>query len=1002
MATDNSTTRKRKQENWSDFVYSSPNSPQQPLSHHQHHDFNIDSIFSTAPHEQDQNNAGSRRHSVTVGEMHFHSFDKPQGYHDLEQLLGASLPSSWSSSSSGVSAIQQNNNSNNNIDVMPHRRAMSLRLDTPTQPIDMHRASISTASPTTPAFFSPSFLDALKQEDDIMFDSNHHFSDDMIHDFMMSTSNPNVTAAAAATATTSTITPSVISTGDDVHNLTNWLLNQPTTTPTANNNVVKRKSSTTSTNTSSTSPSSPSVHMMSTPSPPSASMTSLYQQQHPSIPEEEDEDIDTNLLRNSTINSRIIQGTNNASILKPLIQKYLGNLEDERKVIILTSKVAQKSYGTEKRFLCPPPSTVLSGASWHTNNPATSLSTKPLPPSLVVQISGEKTSQNGVIEWRNSSNTVIDASSIMPGDTIGVTGTCVSKQLHINDADEKRKRVEVLVKISLGNGIHLGSFASKGIKVISKPSKKRQSVKNMELCIHHGTTVSLFNRIRSQTVSTKYLGVSTNGSTGSNNSNNGTCFVARTASWDPFVVWIVDTTRSPDAQQQQQQQLAHHPDNPHFPPPPAIALQTKPGQTPIALHYNQTVVLQCVNTGLVSPVMVIRKVDKGSMIMGGNRLDDLSGPTGGECGDEALGDPVSQLHKIAFQIVQDPSIAHNNKANYRHYQLPQHLSTAEWTLPQTSQAVTYLACLDNVVGMHKTTTERSFVAPRPIPPTPPASTSTSALNNHNNIPVESSLLSSSWSAESTFDGYDMMNQQHQLHQHQLQQQPQPQLETGGGKITRKRRVSCDVTGKPMSMPIMKNNTSNRRRVNSLNDGLLVKHENTGAGRRSSLSSDRRGSISSDSGIYHTNGACWTEDVSDASVWTIVGTDCATYRFYTPPAIVDLNSPFSNSTTSASPITPFPILSATGNNLVHNANIQQLLHLTGENFARDLSVWFGDVKAPRTDYKSRESISCSIPDLQELVDSPTSFLDNDTQHHKIPLLFVRGDGIVYNTDMFYSF
>lgn len=513
------------------------------------------------------------------------------------------------------------------------------------------------------------------------------------------------------------------------------------------------------------------------------------------------------------------------------------------------------------------------------------------------------------------------------------------------------------------------------------------------VCIHHGTTISLFNRIRSQTVSTKYLGVSTNSSNGT--SNTGTCFVARTASWDPFVIWIVDTTRSPDAQQQQPQQLAHHPDNPHFPPPPAIAMQTTPGQTPVALHYNQTVVLQCVSTGLVSPVMVIRKVDKGSMIMGGNRLDDLSGPTGGECGDEALGDPVSQLHKIAFQIVQDPSIAHNNKANYRHYQLPQHLSTTEWTLPQTSQAVTYLACLDNVVGMHKTTTERSFVAPRPIPPTPPTSTSTSALNSHSNMPMESSLLSSSWSAESTFDGYDLMNQHHQL------QQQQP-LETGGGKMTRKRRVSCDVSGKPMSMPIMKNNASNRRRVNSLNDGLLVKHENTGAGRRSSLSSDRRGSINSDSGIYHVNGACWTEDVSDASVWTIVGTDCATYKFYTPPAIVDLNSPFANSAASASPITPFPILSATGNQLVHNANIQQMLHLTGENFARDLSVWFGDVKAPRTDYKSRESISCSIPDLQELMDSPASFLDNDTQHHKIPLLFVRGDGIVYNTDMFYSF
>ncbi|CEP06970.1 hypothetical protein [Parasitella parasitica] len=1003
MATDNTTARKRKQENWSDFVYSSPNSPQQQLGYsqqqqqQQHHDFNIDSIFTAAPHEH-ENNAGSRRHSVAVGEMHFHSFDKPHGFHDLEQLLGASLPSSWSSSSSGGSTVQ---NSNTNVDMIPHRRALSLRLDTPTQPIDMHRASMSTASPTTPAFFSPSFLDALKQEDDIMFDSNNHFSDDIIHDFMMSTSAPATASSVAArasttsiatTTATTTITPSVISTGDDVNNLTNWLLNQPT----ANNNVVKRKSSTASTTASSASPSSSSVHIMSTPSPPSAPMTSLYQQQHPSIPEEEDEDIDTNLLRNSTINSRIMQGANNASIMKPLIQKYLATLEDERKIVILTSKVAQKSYGTEKRFLCPPPSTVLSGASWHTTNPTTALSSKPLPPNLVVQISGEKTSQNGVIEWHNSTNTVIDANSIMPGDTVGVTGNCVSKQLHINDADEKRKRVEVYVKVSLGNGIHLGSFASKGIKVISKPSKKRQSVKNMELCIHHGTTISLFNRIRSQTVSTKYLGVSTNNGNGN---STGTCFVARTASWDPFVIWIVDTARSPDAQQPQQ--LPHHPDNPHFPPPPAIALQSAPGQAPIALHYNQTVVLQCVNTGLVSPVMVIRKVDKGSMIMGGNRLDDLSGPTGGECGDEALGDPVSQLHKIAFQIVQDPSIAHSNKTNYRHYQLPQHLPSTEWTLPQTSQAVTYLACLDNVVGMHKTTTERSFVAPRPIPPTPPTSSiSTSALTIHNNMPLESSLLSSSWSTESTFDGYDAMCQQQQQQQ---QQQHQHLMETGGGKMTRKRRVSCDVTGKPLSLPIMKNTTSNRRRVNSLNDGVLVKHENTGAGRRSSLSSDRRGSISSDSGIYHSNGACWTEDVSDASVWTIVGTDCATYRFWTPPAIVDLNSPFSGNTMAASPITPFPILSATGNQLVHNANIQQMLHLTGENFARDLSVWFGDIKAPRTDYKSRESISCSIPDIQELLESPTSFLDNETQqHHKIPLLFVRGDGVVYNTDMFYSF
>jgi hypothetical protein len=45
--------------------------------------------------------------------------------------------------------------------------------------------------------------------------------------------------------------------------------------------------------------------------------------------------------------------------------------------------------------------------------------------------------------------------------------------------------------------------------------------------------------------------------------------------------------------------------------------------------------------------MVIRKVDKGSMVIGGGILEPLNGFDEGE---EALGDPVSQLHEVAFQI----------------------------------------------------------------------------------------------------------------------------------------------------------------------------------------------------------------------------------------------------------------------------------------------------------------------------------------------------------------
>ncbi|XP_074974897.1 recombining binding protein suppressor of hairless-like protein isoform X3 [Caretta caretta] len=282
---------------------------------------------------------------------------------------------------------------------------------------------------------------------------------------------------------------------------------------------------------------------------------------------------------NGNVSKLLRSNPDQLDLLRDGVRRYL-QLPADQTVLILHAKVAQKSYGSEKRFFCPPPCVYLTGPGWKLKQE-----------QMKARDLGEAGFRVcGYMGLDSMGSSHMETQKLNFEEQPDSKEFSCAKALYISDT-EKRKHFRLVLKLFFSNGQEIGTFHSKLIKVISKPSQKKQSLKNTDLCISSGSKVSLFNRLRSQTVSTRYLSV------------EGGTFIASARQWAAFTLHLAD----------------EHCIRGEFP--------LREGY----IRYGSVVQLICTATGITLPPLIIRKVTKQYAM-----LD--------------VDEPISQLHKCAFQF----------------------------------------------------------------------------------------------------------------------------------------------------------------------------------------------------------------------------------------------------------------------------------------------------------------------------------------------------------------
>ncbi|WBW75036.1 DNA-binding transcription factor, CBF1/Su(H)/LAG-1 family Cbf11 [Schizosaccharomyces osmophilus] len=228
--------------------------------------------------------------------------------------------------------------------------------------------------------------------------------------------------------------------------------------------------------------------------------------------------------------------------------------EVNSQLIIITCRhasVIQKSYGSEKRFLCPPPILMIEG---------------PFQNLLGISFRVEISIINEEGQYSQTISEVYNNQRYM-----------VFRSLHVSSLAAAKSR-NLKLSIDLFSTItdqRISHLVTSPIDVVSKPAKKGTKIKVSHITLRSGSIINLYNRINSQTVRTKYTTL-----------ENGN-FCLRSDGWAPLRIHLISSS-----------------------PESSVEGMLKSSLEAVPIRYGSVVQLQDESSKIMSDPLIIRRVEK--------------------------------------------------------------------------------------------------------------------------------------------------------------------------------------------------------------------------------------------------------------------------------------------------------------------------------------------------------------------------------------------------------